>query len=92
MKWLLAIIVIVILLGPLRRWTGRHWAFLVSVLAGAAFGFFAGAFVMAKAGCSFAGLPLLWALVGAIAAGRVGPAVLRQIQKDGKNEQSPRRH
>lgn len=92
MKRLLAIIVIVMLLGPLRRWTGRHWAFLVSTIAGAAFGFFAASFVTAKLGCSFPGLPLLWALVGAIAAGRVGPAVLRQVERDGKNGQSSRRH
>lgn len=92
MKWLLVIIVIVILLGPLRRWTGRHWAFLLSVMAGAAFGFLAGLFVIAKAGCSFPGLPLLWALVGAIAAARVGPAVLRHIERDGKNGHASRRH
>lgn len=92
MKWLLVIGVIILLLGPLRRWVGRYWAFLLSVLAGAAFGFFGGTFVMAKAGCSYPGLPLLWALVGAIAAGRVGPAVLRHIERDGKNGRVSRRH
>ena len=92
MKWLLVIGVIVLLLGPLRHWVGRHWAFLISIIAGAAFGFLMGAWAMARSGHSYPGLPLLWALVGAIAAGRVGPAVLRRIERDGKNGHSSRRH
>jgi hypothetical protein len=92
MRWLLVILVIVMLLGPFRRWIGRHWAFLLSVIAGAAFGFFLGTWVINTCGSPFPGLPLLWALVGAIAAGRVGPKVLRDIERDGKNDQSSRRH
>lgn len=92
MKWLLVICVIVLLLGPLRHWVGRHWAFLVSIIAGAALGSFMGAWVIARSGSSYPGLPLLFALIGAIAAGRVGPAVLRQIERDGKNGHASRRH
>jgi hypothetical protein len=88
MKWVLAIVVIVLLLGPLRRWIGRHWAFLISVFGGAAFGFFWASFVMCKLGCSVPGLPLMSALIVSIAASRAGPALLRQIERDGKDEHS----
>jgi len=92
MKWLLVILVIVMLLGPLRRWVGRHWAFLLSIIAGGAFGFFLGAWVVNNGANRFPYLPLLWALVGAIAAGQVGPACLRHIERDGKNGHHTRRH
>ena len=85
MKWVLAIAAIIIMLGPLRRWTGRHWAFLISVFGGAVFGYFWASFIMSKVGYSVPGLPLLAALIASIAAGRAGPAILRQIEKDGKN-------
>ena len=87
-KWILAVIVIVILLGPLRRWIGRHWAFLISVFGGAVFGFFWASFVMSKIECSVPGLPLMSALIVSIAAGRAGPALLRKIERDGKNGHS----
>lgn len=89
---LLLVITVLLLLGPLRRWVGRHWAFLLSVIAGGAFGLLLGAWVVGTCGSSHAGLPLLWAVVGAIAAARVGPSILRDIEKDGKNGKSSRRH
>lgn len=94
MRWLWLIGIVVVPLGPLRPWVGRHWALLISVIAGALFGFVLGAFALATGGTdhSIVPLPLLWGLIGAIAVGRVGPAWLRHIEKDGKNERSPRRH
>ena len=94
MKWLIFIGVAVTLLGPLRRWVGRHWAFLLSTIAGAALGFVLGAWVLALGGggSSAAALPLLWGLVGAIAVGRAGPAWLRHMEKDGKDGRSSGRH
>ncbi len=88
MKWVLAIVVIVLLLGPLRRWIGRHWAFLISVFGGAAFGFFWALFVISKVGYSEPLVPLLAALIVSIAAGRAGPALLRRIERDGKDGHS----
>ena len=90
MKWLLAIIVIVMMLGPLRRSVGRHWALLASVSAGAASGFLLGSFVL-KLDPTAAYAPPLCALIVAIAAGRVGPQWLRQIEKDGRDEHPSRR-
>jgi len=89
MKWIFAIIVIVLLLGPLRPWIARHWAFVVSVFTGAVFGFFWASFVMSKLGCLVPGLPLMSALIVSIAASRAGPALLRKIEKDGKDGSSP---
>lgn len=88
MKWALAIVVIVLLLGPLRPWIARHWAFLVSVFGGAAIGFFWGSFIMYKLNYHVAGLPLASALIVAIAAGQYGPAILRRIEGDGKDGHS----
>ena len=84
MGWLTLLIVVVLVLGPLRPWIGRHWALLASVLLGAAFGWIMGALVTGTCSASVPWLPLAWAVVGAIALGRVGPAWLRKIQKDGK--------
>jgi len=87
MRLLLAIIVLAIFLGPLRPWVGRHWAFLVSVTFGSVIGFCFGAFLLATTGAScFAALPLITALIGAVAAGQSGPSLLRHIGKDGKDE------
>lgn len=85
MKWVLAIAAVLIMLGPLRRWVGRHWAFLISVCGGAAFGYLWASFVMSKVGYSVPGLPMLAALIASIAAGRLAPVILRQIERDGKN-------
>jgi hypothetical protein len=92
MRWILVIIVIVILLGPLRSLVARHWAFLLSVFGGAAFGYFWASFVMSKLNYHVAGLPLASALIVAIAVGRCDPAILRQIERDGKNGHSSGRH
>jgi hypothetical protein len=89
MKLLFAIFVLVLLFGPLRPWVGRHWAFLLSIIAGGAFGFFLGLLAVGPS-CPF--LPFLWGLVGAIAAARTGPSILRKLQKDGRDEHSSRRH
>ena len=74
-------------LGPLRPWFARHWAFLFSVAGRAAFGYFWTAFILSKLNYHVAGLPLASALIAAIAAGQYGPAILRRIQRDGKNGQ-----
>lgn len=92
MRWILAIIVIVTLLGPLRPLVARHWAFLLSVFGGAVFGYFWASFVMSKLNYHVAGLPLASAVIVAIAAGRYGPAIFRRIERDGKNGQSSGRH
>ncbi len=65
---------------------------LIWVLAGGAFGLLAGAWVVGMSGCSLPALPLVWAVVGAIAAARVGPKILRDIEKDGRDGHSSRRH
>lgn len=82
MKLLLIIIVIIILFGPLRRWAGRHWAFLVSIVGGAIAGFVLGA-ILTRFGAP-AITPLVGAIVFAIECGRLGPELFRQIEKDGK--------
>ena len=92
MKWLF-VIIIILLLGPLRRWVGRHWAVLLSTMGGAVVGLMIGGYIAAKCGSSYAWLPLVGALIGAAAAGRVGPEWLRNIERDGKkNERFSRRH
>jgi hypothetical protein len=82
MKLLLVIIVITMLLGPLRHWAGRHWAFLVSVVGGAIAGFVLGA-ILTRFGAP-AVTPLVGAIAVAIECGQLGPELLRQIEKDGK--------
>jgi len=83
MTWLL-IVGLILFLGPLRRWAGRHWAFLTSVALGALCGWILGAVVFGMCGGNPI-VPLLWAIVSAVAFARVGPAVLRKIDKDGKD-------
>jgi hypothetical protein len=94
MRTFLLIGIILLLLGPLRPWVGRHWAFLLCTMAGAVCGFMVGALILSSSGggLSLAVLPLLGALAGAIVIGDVGPAWLRRIEKDGKHGQSSRRH
>ena len=91
MGWLLLIILPVLLLGPLRRWVGRHWALLISAVVGGILGLVLGSMLIAKTGGP-AFLPLLWAAAGAIVLGQSGPAWLRKIERDGKDERSSRRH
>lgn len=91
MKWLFVILVI-LFLGPLRPWIGRHWALLLSTITGAVIGLLIGGFITAQCGPSYAWLPLVGALIGAATAGNVGPEWLRHIEKDGKNGHSSRRH
>ena len=91
MKWLFVILVI-LLLGPLRLWFGRHWAFLFSTVTGAVIGLFIGGYIAGQCGPSYAWLPLVGALIGAAIAGSKGPIWLRDIEKDGKNGHSSRRH
>ena len=85
MKLVLAIVVIVILLGPLRPWCTRHWAFLLSVAGGAAFGYFWAVLILSKLNYHVTGLPLASALIVAIVAGQYGPAIFRRIERDGRN-------
>lgn len=92
MKWIWLIFALVIFLGPLRRWIGRHWCLLVSLIGGWIFGFVLGAKANAMSGGMHPLLPVLWGLIGAIAAGRVGPALLRHIEKDGRDGHVSRRH
>ena len=82
MKLLLVIIVIIMLLGPLRHWAGRHWAFLVSVVGGAIAGFVLGA-ILTRFGAPPV-TPLVGAIAVAIECSRLSPELLRQIEKDGK--------
>jgi hypothetical protein len=92
MKLLLVIMVLVLLFGPLRRWAGRHWALLLSTSAGAVIGLFIGGFITAKCGPAYGWLPLAGALTGAFVAIGLGPKWLRDIERDGKNGRSRRRH
>ena len=85
MGWLLVIGVGVLLLGPLRNWAGRHWALLVSVVAGGTGGMLLGGFLVAKGGGP-AQLMLIVPVLCAIACGKSGPRWLRTIEKDGKDD------
>ena len=84
MKWLLLIALIVLLLGPLRPWFGRHWAVIVSLTAGTVFGLMAGAMYVGHCGAP-AWMALVTTLIFASAALYYGPPWLRKIQKDGKS-------
>ncbi len=93
MRLLLLIGAIVLLLGPLRPWFGRHWAFLLSVTAGAVGGFICGVFAIHMTGIAQPWVLPACVVIGAIAAGGSGPEWLRHIEKDGKkNDKPPRRH
>jgi len=94
MRMFLGLVLFVLLLGPLRPWVARHWALLLSILAGAGGGFMVGALVLRSSGggADLAMLPLLGALIGAVVLGDVGPAWLRRIEKDGNNDPSSGRH
>ena len=69
-------------------WVGRHWAFLISVLGRAVFGFLWVSFVMARMSYSLPGAALIAALIVASAAGQVGLALLRKIERDGRDERT----
>ena len=90
MKLLLLIPVLVLLLGPLRPWVGRHWSFLLSIFIGAVAGFVIGTKMNGDLGHAFPAAPLIGALIGAAAIGHIGPSILRNIERDGKNENSSR--
>jgi hypothetical protein len=92
MGWLLPILLIVLLLGPLRRWAGRHWALLIAAAAGGGFGWLMGTLVTGTLGSPVPFLPLLWALVGAAAGAQAGPALLRRLARDGEDDHAPGRH
>jgi len=83
MMLILLLIVLVLLLGPLRPWSARHWAFLASIGLGALSGWVLGCVIMRFCG-SLTFLPLLGAVVGAWELGSVGPSILRKIDNDGK--------
>jgi len=83
MRWLVLSGLLLLLFGPLRPWFGRHWAFLTSLVAGGVCGFVLGAMMLTRVGGPDF-LPLLWTVVGAAAGANGGPAILRRIQKDGK--------
>jgi peptidoglycan/LPS O-acetylase OafA/YrhL len=82
MKFLLAFMVIVLLLGPLRHWAGRHWAFLVSLIGGATAGFILGSILIKFGAPTY--VPLLAAIIFAVECARFGPEMLRDIEKDGR--------
>ena len=83
MKWLIFLAVAVLLLGPLRKWAGRHWAYLVSVTIGTIAGLAVGAWHVRTAGAP-AHHGLLFVLVFALGVGHGLPGLLREIEKDGK--------
>ena len=91
MRLLIIIVALVLLLGPLRHWAGRHWGCLLSLVIGGLFGLLMGAWVVGSCGGP-AFLPLLWAAVGAIAFARTLPAHLHKLGKDGRDDDTPRRH
>jgi CBS-domain-containing membrane protein len=62
------------------------------MMVGAVLGLFAAGWVMAYTRQVFPGLALLFAVIGAIAVGLEGPAVLRHIEKDGKDHGTADRH
>jgi len=86
MKYFLTIVLLILLVGPLRPWFKKHWAFILSVTFGAVTGWVLGCFVAGHANPPNQYLPLIWSLVMACACGNGGPRILRQIQKDGKDE------
>ena len=92
MAWLLLILVMVLLIGPLRRWAGRHWAFLVSAAFGVVLGCVVGSVLLAMSPTIPSLTPLIGAIACGIEAGLAGPAWLRHIEKDGKNGDASGRH
>ncbi len=82
------IVLFLLICGPLRPWVGRHWALLVSTIAGGLLGLIAASWVMQATGHILPGLALICATLGAIVCGKEGPVVLRNLQNDGKR---PRR-
>jgi len=87
MRWLGLIVLLVLLLGPLRRWAGRHWALLLSAAGGAIAGLIL-ASALAAMGNVPPYTPLVAAVVGAVAFGRAGPGVLRRLEKDGRHDRN----
>jgi hypothetical protein len=92
MRLLLVIVVLLLACGPLRPWVGRHWALLLSMIVGAILGLLAAGWVMTHTKQTFPGLALLFAVIGAVAVGLDGPAFLRRLEKDGKNDGTTDRH
>lgn len=91
MSWLIAVIAVLLFLGPLRPWVGRHWALFISLVSGAITGLAFAAYAMRTATMP-AYTALAYAIVGAIAFATTGPRVLRKLAEDGKDEAPPRRH
>ncbi len=92
MAWLISILALVLLLGPLRRWAGRHWALLLSLAAGAVFGFVVGSVLTAMSPVP-PWTPWLGAAACAVAAAESGPCWLRRMSRDGRSgEDDPRGH
>jgi len=92
MKWIWIILFVLLFLGPLRRWCGRHWAYLISTAVGAGAGLIGATILNGKCGGIYPFLPLAGLVVGALAASEIGPEWIRHVEKDGKNGSSSRRH
>ena len=92
MGWLLILLAVVLLEGPLRNWAGRHWALLLSATVGAVFGYVVGSILTAMSPTMPCFTPLLGAVVCGIDAALAGPAWLRHIEKDGRNGDASGRH
>ncbi len=81
----IVILALIVLLGPLRRWAGRHWALLTSVGLAAVAGWWLGSLLSSfSANLSYA--PIIGAIVFAIEALHHGPSFLRKLEEDGRKE------
>ena len=79
MKWLVFIVVLTILLGPMRRHAfGKHITFTLPGIVGAGIGFMYGCWARAH-GAPVPGLPLLCAVIGAFVLGGAAKRVLDDL-------------
>ncbi len=83
MYLLIMIFLFVLLLGPLRSWFVRHWAFTTSLILGAIIGFIAGEYIITRYDAPRY-LQLITTITAVLVFIEQCPELLRHIEKDGK--------
>jgi hypothetical protein len=79
-----AVVLVVLFLGPLRPWAGRHWAALLASAVGAVAGWRLGAYLVGYARLDMPYVPPLMAVIFASALAAGWAPALRNLAKDGK--------